>query len=117
MMPFGLTNAPTAFMDLMNRVLKPYLDKFMVVFINDILIYSKDKEEHINHLRTMLQTLREHQSYAKLKKCEFWVTEVTFLGHVVTKEGIKVDTQKINAVVEWPRPTNVTEVRSFLGLT
>jgi len=115
-MPFGLTNAPAAFIDLMNRVFKPYLDKFVVVFIDDILIYSKDKKEHANHLRTVLQTLREHQLYAKLKKCEFWLTKVTFLGHLVTKEGIKVDPQKINAVVEWPRPTNVTEVRSFLGL-
>jgi len=105
-MPFGLTNAPAAFMDLMNRVFRPYLNKFVVVFIDDILIYSKDIEKHANHLRTVLQTLREHQL----------LTEVTFLGHVITKEGIKVDPQKINAVVEWPRPTNMTEVRSFLGL-
>jgi len=88
----------------------------VVVFIGDILIYSKDKGEHTNHLRTMLQTLREHQLYAKLKNCEFWLTKVTFLGHVVIKEGIKVNPQKINAIVEWPRPINVTEVRSFLHL-
>ena len=116
-MPFGLTNSPAAFMDVMNGVFRTYLDKFVVVFIDDILIYSKDKEEHTNHLRTMLQTLRKHQLYAKLKKCEFWLTEVTFLGHAVTKEGIKVDPQKINAVTEWPRPTNVTEVRSFSGFS
>jgi len=80
------------------------------------LIYSKDNEEHAQHLRIVLQTLREHQLYAKLKKCEFWLEEVVFLGHVVCKEGIKVDPQKIRAIVDWPRPTNVTEVRSFLGL-
>jgi len=113
-MPFGLTNTPAAFMDLMNRVFRPYLDKFVVVFVDDILILSKDKDEHADHLRTVLQILREYQLYAKLKKCEFWLTEVTFLGHVVTKEVIKVDLQKIKAVIEWPRPTNVTEVRSFL---
>ena len=90
-MPFGLTNAPAAFMDLMNRVFIPYLDKFVVVFIDDILIYSKGKEGHVDHLRTVLQTLREHQLYGKLKKCEFSLEEVVFLGHVVTKEGIKVD--------------------------
>jgi len=115
-MPFGPTNAPAAFMDLMNRVFRPYLDKFVVVFIDDILIYSKDREEYAEHLRTILQTLRENQLYAKLKKYEFWLTEVIFLGHVVSKEGIKVDLQKIKAITEWPRPTNVTEVRSFLGL-
>jgi len=80
------------------------------------LIYSRDNEEHAQHLRIVLQTLREHQLYAKLKKCEFWLEEVVFLGHVVCKEGIKVDPQKIRAIVDWPRPTNVTEVRSFLGL-
>ena len=109
-MPFKLTNVPAAFIDLMNRVFRSYLDKFIVVFIDDILIYSKDKAKYANHLRTVLQTLREHQLYAKLKKFEFWLIEVTFLGHVVTKEGIKVDPQKINAIVEWPRPTNVIEV-------
>ena len=86
-MPFGLTNAPAAFMDLMNRVFRPYLGKFVVVFIDDILIYSKDRDEHADHLRMVLQTLREHQLYGKLKKCEFWLEEVVFLGNVVTKDG------------------------------
>ena len=98
-MPFGLTNAPAAFMDLMNRVFRPYLDKFVVVFIDDILICSKDKDEHADNLRIVLQTLRENQLYEKLKKCEFWLEEVMFLGHVVTKEGIKVDPQKVKARV------------------
>jgi len=115
-MPFGLTNAPTAFIDLMNRVFRPFLDKFIVVFIDDILIYSRNNEEHAQHLRLVLKTLREHKLYAKLKKCEFWLEQVVFLGHVVSKEGIKVDPQKIKAIVDWPRPTNVTEIRSFLGL-
>jgi len=112
--PFGLTNALAALMDLMNMIFKPYLEKKMVVFIDDIQIYSKDKDEYANHLRTALQTLRKHQLYTKLKKCEFWSTKVTFLGNVVSKEGIKVDPPKIKAVTEWPRPANVTEVRSFL---
>jgi len=115
-MPFGLTSAPVAFMDLMNRVFRPYLDKFIVVFIDDILIYSKDKEECADNLRTVLQALREHKLYAKLKKCAFWLEEVVYLGHVVTKEGIKVDSQKVKVITEWPRPTNVTEIRSFLSL-
>ena len=86
------------------------------MFIDDILIYSKDKEEHADHLRTVLQALREHQLYGKLKKCEFLLEEVVFLGHVGTKEGIKVDPQDVKAIKEWPRPTNVTEIRNFLGL-
>jgi hypothetical protein len=115
-MPFGLTNAPAAFMDLMNRIFHPYLDKFVVVFIDDILVYSRTKEEHREHLRIVLQTLREKKLYAKLSKCEFWLNEVTFLGHVVTAEGIHVDPSKIKAIQEWETPKNVTEVRSFLGL-
>ena len=115
-MPFGLTNAPAAFMDLMNRVFGPYLDKFVIVFIDDILVYSSSKEEHAEHLRIVLQTLREHQLYAKFSKCQFWLDRVAFLGHVVSAEGISVDPQKIEAIVDWKPPTNVTEVRSFLGL-
>ena len=115
-MPFGLTNAPAAFMDMMNRVFKDYLDDFVIVFIDDILIYSDSKEEHARHLREVLSILKEKQLYAKFKKCEFWLEKVTFLGHVVTKDGISVDPGKVEAVSTWPRPTNVSEVRSFLGL-
>ena len=88
----------------------------MIVFIDDILVYSKNKAEHAIHLRLVLQTLREHQLYAKFLKCEFWLEEVAFLGHVVSKKGIQVDPKKIEAIIEWPRPTIVTEVRSFMGL-
>ena len=115
-MPFGLTNAPTAFMDLMNRVFHEYLDQFVIVFIDDILIYSKSQEEHEEHLRIVLQILRERKLYAKLKKSEFWLNQVVFLGHVISKDGIIVDPNKIEAVVNWDRPTTVSEVRSFLGL-
>ena len=115
-MSFGLTNAPAAFMDLMNRVFKEYLDKFVIVFIDDILIYSKSKEEHAQHLRIVLQRLKEKQLYAKFSKCEFWLEEVQFLGHVVGKDGIKVDPTKIEAVMNWEQPKTPTEVRSFLGL-
>jgi hypothetical protein len=90
-LPFGLTNAPTLFMDLMNRVFQPYLDKFVVVFIDDILVYSKSYEEHEQHLRQTLQTLRNRQLYAKLDKCDFWLKKVTFLGHVVSSECIFID--------------------------
>ena len=93
-MSLGLTNALAAFIDLMNRVFRPYLNKFMVVFINDILVYFRDKDEHTTYLRTVLQTLREHQLYGKMKKYEFWLEEVVLLRHVVSKEGIKVDPQK-----------------------
>ena len=115
-MPFGLTNAPAAFIDLMNRVFRPYVDQFVVVFIDGILVYSKDAQEHEQHLKLVLQTLREKKLYAKLSKCEFWIKEVSFLGHIVSAEGIKVDPTKIEAVVNWKPPRNVTEVRSFLGL-
>ncbi|KAL0432723.1 UNVERIFIED_CONTAM: Retrovirus-related Pol polyprotein from transposon.6 [Sesamum latifolium] len=115
-MPFGITNAPAAFMDLMNRVFKPYLDRFVVVFIDDILVYSASDKMHEEHLRVVLQTLREKQLYAKFSKCEFWLESVAFLGHVITKEGISVDPRKVEAIVDWPKPTNVTEIRSFLGL-
>ncbi|XP_073061751.1 uncharacterized protein [Primulina eburnea] len=115
-MSFGLTNAPSVFMDLMNRVFKSYLDSFAIVFIDDILVYSKTRELHREHLRTVLQQLRDNQLYAKLKKCEFWFDQVTFLGHIVSKDGITVDPTKIESVKKWPIPMTVAEVRSFLGL-
>ena len=115
-MPFGLTNAPAVFMDYMNRIFRPYLDKFVVVFIDDILIYSKDEEEHKEHLRIVLQVLKEHKLYAKLSKCDFWLREVKFLGHVVSAVGVTVDPGKIEAVLNWERPQSVTEIRSFLRL-
>ncbi|GJV89985.1 putative nucleotidyltransferase, ribonuclease H [Tanacetum coccineum] len=115
-MPFGLTNAPVVFMDLMNRVCKPYLDKFVIVFIDDILIYSKTKEDHENHLRLMLELLRKEKLYAKFSKCEFWLQEVHFLRHVVNHDGIHVDPSKIKAVKSWKSPMTPSEVRSFLGL-
>ena len=115
-MSFGLTNAPTAFIDLMNHVFRPYVDLFVVVFIDDILVYSKDREDHDTHLQVVLETLRKEQLYAKLSKCEFWFREVSFLGHIVSEEGIRVDPKKIEVIIEWKPPRNVTEVRSFLGL-
>ncbi|KAI5649734.1 hypothetical protein M9H77_35739 [Catharanthus roseus] len=115
-MPFGLTNAPATFMDLMHRVFNPYLDKFVVIFIDDILVYSPNPEVHEQHLRKVLQTLREHKLYAKFSKCEFWMSQVTFLGHVITQEGISVDPAKVEAVTYWTQPKTPTEVRSFLGM-
>ena len=113
---FGLTNTPAAFMDLMNRVFVKYLDKFIIVFIDDILVYSKTPEEHEEHLRVTLQLLRDSKLYAKFSKCDFWLSEVHFLGHVVSKEGVSVDPAKVEAVSKWAAPTSVTEIRSFLGL-
>ena len=98
-MPFGLTNAPAVFMDLMHRVLQEYLNEFVIVFIDDILVYSKTEELHQEHLRMVLQTLREHRLYAKFSKCDFWSREVKFLGHVVISEGIAVDSSKVEAVL------------------
>ena len=115
-MPFGLTNAPVAFMDLMHRVFQPYLDQFVVVFVDDILIYSKYEEEHEDYLRVVLQVLRDHQLYAKFIKCEFWLTEVKFLGHVVSALGVLVDPEKVEAVISWERPKSFFKIRSFLGV-
>ncbi|KAL0534416.1 hypothetical protein IC582_028707 [Cucumis melo] len=115
-MSFGLTNAPAVFMDLMNRVFREFLDTFVIVFIDDILIYSKTEAEHEEHLRMVLQTLRDNKLYAKFSKCEFWLKQVSFLGHVVSKAGVSVDPAKIEAVTGWTRPSTVSEVRSFLGL-
>jgi len=115
-MSFGLTNAPAAFMDMMDRVFKAFLDNFVIVFIDDILIYSRTKEDHASHLRQVLTALRENQLFAKFSKCEFWLERVAFLGHIVSADGIAVDPAKIEAVSSWARPTTVAEIRSFLGL-
>ncbi|XP_052723874.1 uncharacterized protein LOC128193804 [Vigna angularis] len=115
-MPFGVTNAPAVFMEYMNRIFRPYLDKFVVVFIDDILIYSKTEDEHEEHLRLVLGVLREKELYAKLSKYEFWMKEIQFLGHVVSAGGISVDPAKVRAVLEWESPRSATEVRSFVGL-
>ncbi|GKE27511.1 putative reverse transcriptase domain-containing protein [Tanacetum coccineum] len=115
-MPFGLTNAPAVFMDLMNRVCKPYLDKFVIVSIDDILIYSKNKKEHEEHLRTILELLKKEELYAKFSKREFWIPKVQFLGHVINSEGIHVDPAKIESIKDWVSPKSPTEIRQFLGL-
>src|SRR4051812_21714656 len=116
MMPFGLTNASAYFMNMMNKVFMEFLDKFVVVFIDDILIYSKSNEEDEEHLRLILEKLKEHKLYAKFSKCEFWLNEVGFLGNIVSGDGVVVDPAKLSAVTEWESPKSVKEVRSFLGL-
>jgi hypothetical protein len=115
-MSFGLTNAPAYFMNLMNKVFMEELDKFVVVFIDDILVYSKSVEEHEQHLRVVLGKLRAHKLYAKFSKCEFRLEKISFLGHILTAEGVAVDPGKVETVSNWRQPTNVSEIRSFLGL-
>nr|GFB93326.1 putative reverse transcriptase domain-containing protein [Tanacetum cinerariifolium] len=115
-MPFGLTNAPAVFMDLVNRVYKPYLDKFVIVFIDDILIYSKDEKEHDEHLKAILELLKKEELYAKFSKFEFWIPKVQFLGHVIDSQGIHVDPANIESVKDWVTPKSPTEIRQFLGL-
>jgi hypothetical protein len=114
-MSFGLTNAPAYFMYLMNSVFMPELDKFVVVFIDDILIYSKTLEDHAKHLHVVLQRLRDHHLYAKFSKCEFWLDTVKFLGHTISKDGISVDPSKVQEVMDWKPPTSVHQIRRFLS--
>src|SRR6187455_2563508 len=115
-MSFGLTNASAYFMNLMNKVFMEYLDQFVVVFIDDILIYSQHEEAREDHLRLVLQKLRDNQLYAKFSKCDFWLKEVAFLGHITTNGGIKVDPSKISEILNWKQPTDVSKIRSFLEL-
>ncbi|GKA37727.1 putative reverse transcriptase domain-containing protein [Tanacetum coccineum] len=113
-MSFGLTNALAVFMDLMNRVCKLYLDRFVIVFIDDILIYSKSRKEHEGYLKLILKLLKEEELYAKFSKCEFWLSKVQFLGHVIDSEGIYVDPAKIESIKDWASPKKPTEIRQFL---
>nr|GEX67551.1 putative reverse transcriptase domain-containing protein [Tanacetum cinerariifolium] len=115
-MTFGLTNTPAVFMDLMNRVCKPYLDKFVIVFIDDILIYTKNKKEHKEHLRLILRLLKKEELCAKFSKCEFWLLKVQFFSHVIDSEGIHVDPAKIDSIKDWASPKTPTEIRQFLCL-
>jgi hypothetical protein len=115
-MSFGLTNAPAYFMNLMNKVFMEYLDRFVMVFFDDILIYSKSDSDHEENMRLVLQKLRDNQLYAKYSKCEFWIDKVPFLGHIISNGGISVDPAKVKEIVEWSIPSTVTEIRSFLGL-
>ena len=115
-MPFDVTDASGVFIEYMNRIFHTYLDQFVVVFIDDILIYSKSEEEHAEHLRVLLQVLKEKKLYAKLSKCEFWLKEVSFLGHVISGSGIVVDPSKVDVVLQLETPKSDTEIRSFLGL-
>nr|GFA27436.1 putative reverse transcriptase domain-containing protein [Tanacetum cinerariifolium] len=115
-MPFGLTNAHVVFMDLMNRVFKPYLDKFVIVFIDDILIYLKNEKEHKEHLKAILELLKKEKLFAKFSKCKFWILMVQFLSHVIDSRGIHVDPAKIESIKEYASPKTPTKIRQFLGL-
>jgi hypothetical protein len=115
-MSFGLTYAPTYFMYMMNKVFIEYLDKFIVVFIDDILVYSRSEEEHEWHLHLVLQKLQDHKLHTKLSKCEFWLKQVAFLGHVISKGGISMDPSKVQDVLSWKAPMSVGDIQSFLGL-
>ncbi|KAF8046827.1 hypothetical protein N665_3390s0001 [Sinapis alba] len=115
-MPFGLTNAPAAFMKMMNGIFQEYLDEFLIIFFDDILLYSKTKEDHETHLRAVLGRLSEQKLFPKLSKCSFWQKRIGFLGHIVSADGVSVDQEKIKCIREWPQPKSATEIRSFLGL-
>jgi hypothetical protein len=115
-MPFGLTNAPATFQALMNKFFAPLMRKIMLVFFDDILIFSKTLEEHVSHLQTVLQVLKDNKLYAKFRKCVFATKQVEYLGHVISEQGVATDPQKIAAIKEWPVPTTITQLRSFLGL-
>jgi hypothetical protein len=115
-MSFGLTNAPAYFMYLMNSVFMNYLNQFVVVFIDDILVYSQNDKEHEEHLRKVLQRLRDWQLYAKLSKCEFWITEVLFLGHIINRDGLDVDPKKVASILDWKVPKDVRGIKSFIGM-
>jgi hypothetical protein len=116
-MSFGLTNALTYFMYLMNKVFMEYMDKFVMVFIDNILVYSRSEEEHEEHLYLILQKLRDHRLYARLNKCEFWLKQVAFLGHIISKGGISVDPSKIQDVLSWNASVSVDDIQGFIGLT
>ena len=115
-MSFGLTNASATFMRLMNSIFHEYLDKFVIIYIDDILVYSKTEEEHAEHLRLVLTRLRDHRLYAKFSKCEFWLKELIFLGHVVSAAGVAVVPDKIQSILDWATPKSVKDIRTFLGL-
>ena len=115
--PFGVTNGPPEFQCLMNSIFAPANRKYVITFLDDILVFSTTWEEHLEHLRSVLQTLREHQLFVKLSKCSFAQTEIQYLGHVISSEGVATDPEKTRAMEQWPQPTNATELRGFLGLT
>ena len=115
-MPFGLTNAPATFMKLMNEIFGEYLDEFLEVFLDDILVFSRTMEEHLVHLEKVLQKLREHKLYAKLSKCDFCRTSIEYLGHIISADGVATDPKKVQVVREWPVPEDVGQLRSFLGM-
>jgi hypothetical protein len=116
-MPLGLTNAPSTFQSLMNDIFRPYLKKFILVFFDDILVYSSNIQDHLSHLKVTLEVLRACQLFAKKSKCRFGCSEIDYLGHLISVEGVKADGKKLCAMVEWPKPKSLKALRGFLGLT